>query len=199
MSAFARYGARSVFGRNARNAYRMADNAFAEGAFQILRILGVDPGLAVTGFGLIEGGTDARLVHCGDVRTPANEREAVRLHTIHECLRALIAEYEPDVLAIEQLFFNKNTRSAMAVAQARGVIVLAAAYADMPVHEHTPLEVKLAVTGHGRATKDQVGYMVKALLRLEDVPRPDDVADALAVALTCAQTLKTRQRWGGRL
>lgn len=163
----------------------------------VLRILGVDPGLALTGFGIVEGSTQGRLVHCGDVRTQANTPHAERLNIIHGHLQRLIAEYEPQVLAIEQLFFNKNTRSAMAVAQARGVIILAAAQAGMSVHEFTPLEVKLAVTGQGRATKDQVGYMVKALLRLQDVPWPDDVADALAVALTCGQTLATRTRWQG--
>lgn len=160
-----------------------------------MKILGVDPGLAVAGFGLIEGGVNARLVECGAVRTVAGTPEAERLRIIYERMQELISRHEPDVLAIEQLFFNRNVRSAMAVAQARGVIIAAAAYADMAVHEYTPLQVKLAVTGEGRATKDQVGFMVKALLRLQEAPRPDDVADALAVALTCAQTLATTRRW----
>lgn len=164
-----------------------------------MRILGIDPGLAVTGFGVIDGASRPRAVRFGDVRTPPRTPEAARLLRIHEQVRALIREVAPDVLAVEQLFFNKNTRSAMAVGQARGVILLAAAEAGLEIHEFTPLEVKLAVTGQGRATKEQVGYMVKMLLSLDDVPRPDDVADALAVALTCAQTLATKRRWGDLL
>lgn len=161
-----------------------------------MRILGIDPGLAITGYGVIEGTSSPVAVRYGEVRTPARAPEATRLHRIHDEIRSLIRELAPDMLAVEQIFFNKNTRSAMAVGQARGVILLAAAEAGMEVHEFTPLEVKLAVTGQGRATKDQVGYMVKSLLSLEDVPRPDDVADALAVALTCAQTVATKRRWG---
>lgn len=160
-----------------------------------MKILGVDPGLAVTGFGVIEGRTDSRLIDCGAVRTPAGTPEAERLRTIFEKMRGIVEEHRPDVLAIEQLFFNRNTPSAMAVAQARGVIIVAAA--GMPVHEFTPSQVKLAVTGQGRATKDQVGYMVKALLALREVPKPDDVADALAVALACSQTIATARRWPG--
>lgn len=162
-----------------------------------LRILGIDPGLAITGFGVIDGSDRPVAVHFGDVRTPAKAPEAERLHRLYTEVRALIAELSPDVLAVEQLFFNKNTRSAMAVGQARGVILLAAAEAGLDIYEFTPLEVKLAVTGQGRATKDQVGFMVKALLSLDAIPRPDDVADALAVALTCAQTISTKRRWGG--
>lgn len=164
-----------------------------------MRILGIDPGLAITGYGVIDGSASPVAVRFGEVRTAAKVPEATRLHRIHEQMRSLIRELTPDVLAVEQIFFNKNTRSAMAVGQARGVILLAAAEAGMEVHEFTPLEVKLAVTGQGRATKDQVGYMVKALLSLDDVPRPDDVADALAVALTCARTVATRRRWGDAL
>lgn len=161
-----------------------------------MRILGIDPGLALTGFGVIEGSTRPKAVQFGDVRTSSKAPEAERLHRIYEQVITVIRELEPDVLAIEQLFFNKNTRSAMAVGQARGVILLAAAEAGLEIHEFTPLEVKLAVTGQGRAAKDQVGYMVKMLLALDEVPRPDDVADALAVALTCAHTIATRRRWG---
>lgn len=164
-----------------------------------MKILGVDPGLALTGFGVIEGGAHARLVDGGVVRTRAGAPEPERLLIIYNRMRELIARHEPDVLAVEQLFFNKNTRSAMAVSQARGVIVVAAAEAGMAVREFTPLQVKSAVTGQGRATKDQVGYMVKVLLHLEEAPRPDDVADALAVALACERTLATTRRWEGRL
>lgn len=162
-----------------------------------MKILGVDPGLAVAGFGLIEGGVDARLIDCGAVRTRANTPEAERLRIIYDRIEGLIAKHKPDVLAVEQLFFNRNATSALAVAQARGAVIVAAAGADMPVHEYTPLQVKQAVTGEGRATKEQVGYMVRALLRLQETPRPADVTDALAVALTCAQTLRTARRWQG--
>lgn len=161
-----------------------------------MRILGVDPGLALTGFGVIEGATRPTAVRFGEVRTSSKEPEGGRLHRIYEQISTVIRELAPDVLAVEQLFFNKNTRSAMAVGQARGVILLAAAEAGLEIHEFTPLEVKLAVTGQGRAAKDQVGYMVKMLLGLSEVPRPDDVADALAVALTCAHTITTKRRWG---
>ncbi|MFO7310738.1 MAG: crossover junction endodeoxyribonuclease RuvC [Bacillota bacterium] len=160
-----------------------------------MKILGIDPGTAVAGFGIIEGGLKPRALEYGAIRTPPGMEEAERLVKIHARVRDLIEAWSPDVLAVEQVFFNKNTRSALAVGQARGVVLLAAAQAGIPVHEFTPLEVKLAVTGQGRADKRQVGYMIQALLGLDAIPRPDDVADALAVALTCLQTLTTRRRW----
>jgi len=160
-----------------------------------VRILGIDPGTSVTGFGIIEGGPKPRALDYGAIRTTPGIGEAERLVKIHSQVRHLIEAQSPDVLAVEQVFFNKNTRSALAVGQARGVVLLAAAQAGIPVHEFTPLEVKLAVTGHGRADKQQVGYMIRMLLGLKAVPRPDDVADALAVALTCLQTISTRRRW----
>ncbi|MFS8523801.1 MAG: crossover junction endodeoxyribonuclease RuvC [Limnochordales bacterium] len=161
-----------------------------------MRILGVDPGLALTGFGVIEGSARPTALRFGEVRTSPHTPEAERLHRIHEEISAIIRAFRPDVVAVEQLFFNKNARSAMVVGQARGVVLLAAAEAGLEIHEFTPLEVKLAVTGQGRAAKEQVGYMVKTLLGLDAVPQPDDVADALAVALTCAHTMATRRRWG---
>lgn len=160
-----------------------------------MRILGIDPGTAVTGFGVIEGGREARALDYGAIRTPSGTPEAERLARIHTRVRELIETLSPDVLAVEQVFFNKNTRSALAVGQARGVVLLSAAQSGIPVHEYTPLEVKLAVTGQGRADKRQVGYMIQTLLGLDAVPTPDDVADALAVALTCLQTMTTRRRW----
>ncbi|HEY8417437.1 MAG TPA: crossover junction endodeoxyribonuclease RuvC [Limnochordales bacterium] len=160
-----------------------------------MRILGIDPGTALTGFGVIEGGREPRALDYGVIRTPAGMPEAERLLHIHAQARELIAAVAPDVLAVEQVFFNKNTRTALAVGQARGVVLLAAAQAGVPVREYTPLEVKLAVTGQGRADKQQVGYMIRTLLGLDAVPRPDDVADALAVALTCLQTMTTQRRW----
>lgn len=161
-----------------------------------MRILGIDPGLAITGYGVIDGMARPAPVCFGGIRTPAGMAEAARLRLLYDEVRNLMRELSPDVLAIEELFFNKNTRSAMAVGQARGVILLAAAQAGLDVCEFAPLQVKLAITGQGRAAKEQVGYMVKALLALDEVPRPDDVADALAVALACAQILRTQRRWG---
>jgi len=160
-----------------------------------VRILGIDPGTALSGFGVIEGGHQPRALDYGAIRTPAGMPEAERLLHIHARVRELITALEPDVLAVEQVFFNKNTRTALAVGQARGVVLLAAAQAGVPVREYTPLEVKLAVTGQGRADKRQVGYMIRMLLGLDAVPQPDDVADALAVALTCLQTMSTERRW----
>ncbi|MFS8543914.1 MAG: crossover junction endodeoxyribonuclease RuvC [Limnochordales bacterium] len=160
-----------------------------------MRILGIDPGTAVTGFGVIEDGRPPRALEYGAIRTPAGMQEAQRLARIHARVQELITALSPDVLAVEQVFFNKNIQSALAVGQARGVVLLCAAQRGIPVHEYTPLEIKLAVTGQGRADKRQVGYMIRALLGLEAVPRPDDVADALAVAVTCLQTLTTQRRW----
>lgn len=160
-----------------------------------MRILGVDPGIALTGVGIVDAVGHGKFVHCDAVRTKSDLPHAERLNKLYDSVRQLIDRYEPDVLAIERLFFNKNSRSAMAVAEARGVVVLAAARAGLPVHEFTPLQVKSAVTGQGRADKAQVGYMVKMLLKLSEVPRPDDVTDALAVALACGHLLPTTQRW----
>ncbi|MBO8142068.1 MAG: crossover junction endodeoxyribonuclease RuvC [Firmicutes bacterium] len=161
-----------------------------------MKILGIDPGTAVTGYGLIEDGAQPRALGYGGIRTPAGIPEADRLLRIYAQVDELIRGTCPDVLAVERVFFNKNASSALAVGQARGVVLLAAAQAGVPVFEPTPLEVKLAVTGEGRAGKRQVGYMVRVLLGLESRPQPDDAADALAVALTCARTLTTRRRWG---
>ncbi len=148
-------------------------------------ILGIDPGTAITGYGIIQ--TDRtgklRVLGFGAIRTPAKEQVVLRLSAIYDGVAELIGEFSPDCLAIEQLFFNRNVTTALAVGQARGVSILAAARCKLVVAEYTPLQVKQAVTGQGRAPKDQVGYMVRLLLGLEEVPRPDDVADALAVSI----------------
>src|SRR5690606_39019587 len=136
-----------------------------------------------------------RALEYGAIRTPPGMEEAGALVRTPPRARDLNEAGSPEVLAAEKVFLNKKTRRALAVGQARGVVLLAAAQAGIPVHEFTPLEVKLAVTGQGRADKRQVGYMIQALLGLDAIPRPDDVADALAVALTCLQTLTTRRRW----
>ena len=164
-----------------------------------MRIIGIDPGTALLGFGVIDAPDEPVLVDFGVVETTPDLAMEQRLRGLYEAMQELLESYHPDVMAIEQLFFARNVTTAITVGQARGVILLAAAEAGLEIHEFTPLEVKLAVTGQGRATKEQVGYMVKMLLSLDDVPRPDDVADALAVALTCAQTLATKRRWGDLL
>ncbi|WP_406676537.1 crossover junction endodeoxyribonuclease RuvC [Moorella sp. ACPs] len=164
-------------------------------------ILGIDPGTAIVGYGLIEvrnaGPLQAFAYGC--IRTPAGEKASRRLVLIYDHLQEIIKNYRPDIMAIEELFFNKNSRTAMAVGQARGVALLAAAHAALPVAEYTPLEVKQAVTGYGRAPKEQVQRMVQALLGLKSRPEPDDVADALAVAICHASIAPWRRREAGVL
>jgi crossover junction endodeoxyribonuclease RuvC len=149
-----------------------------------MRVLGVDPGTAITGWGLVEAdGQSLRVVDYGAITTAAGEPLAGRLQQIYRRLRELIAESRPEAVAVEELFFSRNARTALAVGHARGVALLAVAEAGLPLHEYTPLEVKQAVAGYGRADKEQVQAMVCLLLNLDTVPRPDDAADALAVAI----------------
>jgi crossover junction endodeoxyribonuclease RuvC len=147
-------------------------------------VLGIDPGTAITGYGLVRGqGETVSLVEYGTITTPAGEPLAARLVLLYRGLLDLIERHRPDAVAVEELFFAQNTRTALAVGQARGVILLAAANAGLPVHEYTPLQVKRALTGYGRAEKAQVQQMVRWLLQLDHIPQPDDAADALAVAI----------------
>lgn len=147
-------------------------------------ILGIDPGTAITGFGAVSyAGSSCRALGFGSIRTEAKTPEQDRLQVIYHRIQELITAYKPEAVSVERLFFNKNVSTALVVGQARGVVLLAAAQHDIPVFEYTPSAVKAAVTGQGRAPKQQVGYMVRALLALDEVPRPDDVADALAVAI----------------
>lgn len=149
-----------------------------------MRILGVDPGLAIVGYGLIdEGNRSIRPVHYGCIRTEADQPVAERLEKIYHDVTVLLDEYQPDCLAVEELFFNRNVTTAFTVGQARGVILLAAVQRRIPVYEYTPLEVKQGVVGYGRADKQQVQEMVQRLLSIHQPIRPDDTADALAVAL----------------
>lgn len=147
-------------------------------------VLGLDPGLAITGYGLVEG-DDQKLVPvaCGVIRTPAKTPIADRLVQLHTDLSRILTQYCPDVAAVEELFFSTNTRTAMIVGEARGVLLLTLAQAGLEVAEYTPLQIKQAITGYGRANKAQVQEMVRLLLNLRDVPRPDDAADALAVSI----------------
>jgi len=147
-------------------------------------VLGIDPGTAITGYGLVWGeGDDLRLMDYGVITTPSGESQPQRLQEIYRQLTALIQERQPAAAAVEKLFFSRNVRTALSVGQARGVALLAMANAELEIHEYTPLEVKQAVVGYGRATKEQVQEMVKVLLDLDSVPQPDDAADAIAVAI----------------
>jgi crossover junction endodeoxyribonuclease RuvC len=147
-------------------------------------VLGIDPGTAITGYGLVKGeDDDLTLVTYGAITTSSDQPLPKRLQRIFQQLTALLAERQPAAVAVEELFFSKNVRTALSVGQARGVVLLAAANAGLPIHEYTPLQVKQAITGYGRATKDQVQQMVRILLALESVPQPDDAADAIAVAI----------------
>jgi crossover junction endodeoxyribonuclease RuvC len=147
-------------------------------------VLGIDPGLAITGYGLVAGdGSELEPIAHGVLRTPANTPIPDRLCQLHAALLALLAQYRPDAAAVEELFFSTNARTAIMVGEARGVALLALAQAGLPISEYTPLQVKQSVTGYGQADKRQVQEMVRLLLNLGDIPRPDDAADALAVAV----------------
>lgn len=154
-----------------------------------MRIIGIDPGTGILGFGVIESaGGKNQLVDAGVIRTPVKEDDAVRLQTIYEELSDIIADTKPAEMAVEKLFFAQNVTTAMTVAQARGVVLLAGRQAGLLIAEYTPLQIKQSLTGYGRADKKQMQQMVRVLLGLKDVPQPDDCADALAAALTHAST-----------
>jgi len=154
-----------------------------------MRVLGIDPGIAIAGFGFIDKqGHKLIPVQYGAIQTEAHTPEEERLLQIYESAGALMDRYKPDTVAIEKLFFNRNVTTAFSVGQARGVIILAAAQRKLPVFEYTPLQVKQAVVGYGRAEKQQVQEMVKMFLKLSAIPKPDDVADALAVAICHAHS-----------
>ena len=149
-----------------------------------MRVFGIDPGSARTGYGCVESdGTRHRLIACGAIASPARALLPDRLHRIHDGLGRLLAAHRPDCVAIENLFHARNVKSALVLGHARGVAVLAAVEAGLPVAEYTPAEVKLAVTGYGRAEKTQLQKMVALLLGLSRAPAPHDAADALAIAI----------------
>lgn len=156
--------------------------------------LGIDPGTAILGFGVIQGDTDPTLIDVGVIETDSKAPMPDRLVILHAETVRLIERYRPDVMAIEQLFFARNVTTAIAVGQARGVVLLAAAQAGVPVAEYSPSEVKFAVVGYGKADKRQMQEMVKLILNLPHVPHPDDAADALAIALCHAQTAPFQAR-----
>ena len=157
-------------------------------------ILGIDPGVAIVGYAVVEARGDAlRMIACDVIRTPAGLPLAPRLQLIYHQLGELVSSYRPQEAAIEELFFGKNVSTAIAVGQARGVTMLALANSGLSIAEYTPNEVKLAVTGYGAAKKEQVGEMVRLLLHLTAIPRPDDAADAAAIAICHAHTVRYAQ------
>ena len=155
----------------------------------ILRILGIDPGLATVGFSIVDvEKSKMKLVTCGVISTPAHTSLSSRLDRIFEDMNELISSFSPDVMSIEELFFNTNITTGIAVAHARGVILISAYRAGVQVFEYTPLQVKQAVVGYGRAEKNQVIDMVRRILALPAAPRPDDAADAVALAICHARS-----------
>ena len=154
-----------------------------------MRILGIDPGYGITGFGLIEAQRGAtQLLRCGAITTPAGMDFSARLEIIYEDMRSLLQEAKPEAVAIEELFFGHNVTTAIGVAQSRGVMLLAIRQAGIPVFQYKPMQVKQAVVGYGNATKHQVQDMTKRLLHLQAMPKPDDAADAIAIALCHARS-----------
>ncbi|MBQ4600228.1 MAG: crossover junction endodeoxyribonuclease RuvC [Oscillospiraceae bacterium] len=168
-----------------------------------MRILGIDPGYGITGFGLIEAERgQSRLLHCGAITTPAGMDFSARLEIIYEDMRQLLETTKPDAVAIEELFFGQNVTTGIGVAQSRGVILLAIRQAGLEVTAYKPMQVKQSVVGYGNATKHQVQDMTKRLLKLQKLPKPDDAADAIAIALCHARSstsLLAQAQNGGKL
>lgn len=157
-----------------------------------MRILGIDPGTGILGFGLIDVDKNgkATLVDAGVIRTPVKQADSERLLTIYEELTSVIKETKPTSMAVEKLFFAQNVTTAMSVAQARGVVLLVGIQHQLELSEYTPLQIKQALTGYGRADKKQMQEMVRVLLGLKDIPKPDDCADALGAAICHAMQRK---------
>lgn len=155
-----------------------------------MKILGIDPGTTTTGFGLIENKSNKiQILDCGIIETKPKIPLPEKLSEIYKDIKKIIRASKPDKIAVEQLFFFKNTKTAMAVGQARGIILLAAQDLKVPIYEYTPLQVKMSICAHGRADKLQVQKMVKAILKLDKIPKPDDAADALAIAICCVNNI----------
>jgi crossover junction endodeoxyribonuclease RuvC len=160
-------------------------------------ILGIDPGTAVTGYGVVRAGAPHVLVECGVIRTKADAPLPKRLHDISEGVRDVIARHKPAAMAVESAFYAKNVRTTLVLGHARGVILLAGEEAGVEIHEYPPAEIKKAVVGTGAATKTQVQLMVAKLLRLKTPPQPSDAADGVAAALTCAMRLGSARALAG--
>lgn len=158
-----------------------------------MRVIGIDPGTALTGWGVVEGeGNELSMVAAGVIKTAAGTPLAERLQIIYRELTTLIERWQPASAAIEELFFSKNAKTALAVGHGRGAAMLALANGNLPISEYKPLEVKQAITGYGGADKQQIQQMVKLLLALDEIPRPDDAADALAVAICHLHSARLR-------
>ncbi|MDL2362944.1 MAG: crossover junction endodeoxyribonuclease RuvC [Patescibacteria group bacterium] len=156
-----------------------------------MRILGIDPGTGILGFGVIDYERGKlKLVDAGVIRTPVKENDAVRLLTIYDELTEIIKETKPTHISVEKLFFARNVTTAMTVAQARGVVLLCAMQSGLEIYEYTPMQIKQAITGYGKADKKQMQEMVRVILQLKEVPKPDDAADALAAAITYSMTVR---------
>ena len=167
-----------------------------------MRIIGIDPGYAILGYGIVEKkGNSYKPIEYGSILTPAEMPMADRLKHLYAELTAIIEEFKPVEASVEELFFNKNTKTALLVGQARGVVLLACANKNLDIHEYTPLQIKLGVVGYGRAEKKQVQMMMKTILNLKEVPKPDDTADALAAAICHgnqrAHRILCREQLGG--
>lgn len=158
-----------------------------------MRIIGIDPGTGILGFGVIESSRGKlQLVDGGVIKTPVKEDDDVRLETIFNELSDIIAETKPGEMSVEKLFFAQNVTTAMTVAQARGVVLLCGRQAGLKIYEYTPLQIKQALTSYGRADKKQMQEMVRVILGLKTVPQPDDCADALAAAICHAQSVRVK-------
>ncbi|WP_422660183.1 crossover junction endodeoxyribonuclease RuvC [Paenibacillus sp. EC2-1] len=154
-----------------------------------MRIMGIDPGIAIVGFGFVDKvGSKVTPVQYGSIQTEAHTPDEERLKHVYDGMVQLIDKYKPEAVAFEKLFFNRNVTTAMSVSQARGVLILAAVQQGLPIAEYTPMQVKQAIVGYGKAEKKQVQEMVRMFLKLQSVPKPDDVADALAVAICHAHS-----------
>jgi crossover junction endodeoxyribonuclease RuvC len=158
-------------------------------------ILGIDPGFAITGYSIIEyKGNKFRLINSGAIKTKANTSFPLRLTKIYDELNLIINKYHPDAISVEELFFNQNVKTAINVAQARGVILIIGCKNNIETFEYTPLQVKQAVTGYGRADKNQVQKMVQTILKVEEIPKLDDITDSMAVAICHAHSAKFSQK-----
>jgi crossover junction endodeoxyribonuclease RuvC len=157
-----------------------------------MRILGIDPGTGILGFGVIDidNKGKATFVDAGVIRTPVRQPDSERLLTIYDELKQIIIETNPSIMAVEKLFFSQNVTTAMSVSQARGVVLLLGRQHDLELHEYTPQQIKQAITGYGKADKKQMQEMVRVILGLNEVPKPDDCADALAAAICHSMTGK---------
>ena len=162
-----------------------------------MRVLGIDPGLAIVGYGIIDfDGNKMKVIDYGVITTPKNTSYASRIKQIYDAMQLLLEKHHIDQVAVEELFFNQNTKTAIDVAQARGAIVLSVMNSNLKLYEYTPLQVKQNVCGYGRADKRQVQEMAKRILNLKDIPRPDDAADALAIAIGHCSTSRFSGMFG---